>query len=93
MKNLESYIHKNNLAVHKRCNDLLKESATLDDHGADSQAKNMYGYTPLHWAAKHGHIESAKEALNVYLQCCGPDHLEVKKVQSLIHHVQEKMKH
>ncbi len=32
----------------------------LLDHRADPQVKNAYGYTPLHWAAKHGHIESAK---------------------------------
>ena len=32
----------------------------LLEHGADPQVKNAYGYTPLHWAAKHGHIESAK---------------------------------
>lgn len=31
---------------------LLKE-------GADPNAINHFGYTPLHWAAKHGHIESA----------------------------------
>ena len=28
--------------------------------GADPNAKNKYDYTPLHWAAKHGHLESGK---------------------------------
>ncbi len=32
-------------------------------HGANSQLKNHFGYTPLHWAAKHGHVESAKVLL------------------------------
>ena len=27
--------------------------------GADPQAVNTYGYTPLHWAAKHGHLSKA----------------------------------
>ncbi len=28
--------------------------------GADPNALNTFGYTPLHWAAKHGHIASAE---------------------------------
>ncbi|MBF5059335.1 tetratricopeptide repeat protein [Candidatus Neptunochlamydia vexilliferae] len=28
--------------------------------GADPNAKNAFDYTPLHWAAKHGHFESAR---------------------------------
>ena len=28
--------------------------------GADPNASNKFGYTPLHWAAKHGHIASAE---------------------------------
>lgn len=32
----------------------------LLDTGADPNVENNYGYTPLHWAAKHGHVESAK---------------------------------
>lgn len=28
-------------------------------YGAQADARNKYGYTPLHWAAKHGHLESA----------------------------------
>ncbi len=31
----------------------------LLDHGADPNALNKYQYTPLHWAAKHGHLQSA----------------------------------
>ncbi|MGC2595384.1 MAG: tetratricopeptide repeat protein [Rhabdochlamydiaceae bacterium] len=27
-------------------------------HGANPRAVNTYGYTPLHWAAKHGHLKS-----------------------------------
>ena len=29
-------------------------------HGANPQAVNTYGYTPLHWAAKHGHLKSVQ---------------------------------
>ncbi|MCC6127993.1 MAG: ankyrin repeat domain-containing protein, partial [Chlamydiae bacterium] len=32
----------------------------LLDHGADPNVLNKYDYTPLHWAAKHGHLESAR---------------------------------
>ncbi len=28
--------------------------------GAQPTASNNYGYTPLHWAAKHGHVKSAQ---------------------------------
>ncbi len=28
--------------------------------GADPNASNAFGYTPLHWAAKHGHVASAQ---------------------------------
>ena len=28
--------------------------------GADPQALNTYDYTPLHWAAKHGHLKSVQ---------------------------------
>lgn len=28
--------------------------------GANVNARNKYGYTPLHWAAKHGHFESVR---------------------------------
>ncbi len=34
--------------------------ALLLSAGANPNALNAFGYTPLHWAAKHGHIESAK---------------------------------
>ena len=30
----------------------------LLDQGSDPNAKNIYNYTPLHWACKHGHIQS-----------------------------------
>ena len=30
----------------------------LIDHGADPTIKSKCDYTPLHWAAKHGHVES-----------------------------------
>ncbi len=33
-------------------------------HGAILNTKNNYNYTPLHWAAKHGHIKSAQILLN-----------------------------
>ncbi|WP_194848015.1 tetratricopeptide repeat protein [Candidatus Neptunochlamydia vexilliferae] len=33
---------------------------TLLAAGANPNAKNTYDYTPLHWAAKHGHFESAR---------------------------------
>ena len=29
-------------------------------HGANPHALNPYGYTPLHWAAKHGHLKSVQ---------------------------------
>ena len=29
-------------------------------HGANPQALNTYDYTPLHWAAKHGHLKSVQ---------------------------------
>lgn len=29
-------------------------------HGADPHATNSFHYTPMHWAAKHGHLASAK---------------------------------
>ena len=32
----------------------------LLDAGANPNAVNKFGYTPLHWTAKHGHIESAQ---------------------------------
>lgn len=32
----------------------------LLDQGANPNATNKFGYTPLHWAAKHGHLISAK---------------------------------
>lgn len=32
----------------------------LLEHGADPNVKNKFGFTPLHWAAQHGFIESAK---------------------------------
>ncbi len=32
----------------------------LLENGADAKAKNKWGYTALHWAAKHGHLESAQ---------------------------------
>lgn len=32
----------------------------LLEYGAEVDAKNSFGFTPLHWAAKHGHLESAK---------------------------------
>ncbi len=32
----------------------------LIEKGADVNAKNKYDYTPLHWAAKHGHTASAE---------------------------------
>ncbi len=32
----------------------------LLNHGANPKAKNIYNYTALHWAAKHGHLKSAK---------------------------------
>ena len=32
----------------------------LITHGANPQALNTYGYTPLHWAAKHGHLKSVQ---------------------------------
>lgn len=35
----------------------------LIDYGANPNTKNDYGYTPLHWAAKHGHIKSAQSLL------------------------------
>ncbi len=35
----------------------------LLEHNANPHAKNHYGYTPLHWAAKHGHTQSARSLL------------------------------
>lgn len=32
--------------------------------GAEANATNHYGYTALHWAAKHGHLESARLLLS-----------------------------
>ncbi len=32
----------------------------LLEHGADPNALSTFGYTPLHWAAKHGHVASAE---------------------------------
>ncbi len=37
--------------------------ALLIEYGADVNVKNNYGYTPLHWAAKHGHTASAEVLL------------------------------
>lgn len=34
--------------------------ALLIQNGANVNVQNDYGYTPLHWAAKHGHTESAE---------------------------------
>ena len=36
----------------------------LLEAGANPNAGNQYGYAPLHWAAKHGHIESAQVLIN-----------------------------
>lgn len=32
----------------------------LIDNGADVNAKNLFGFTPLHLAAQHGHLDSAR---------------------------------
>jgi ankyrin repeat protein/Tfp pilus assembly protein PilF len=37
--------------------------ALLLDHGANPNCCNKYQYTPLHWAAKHGHLSSAQVLL------------------------------
>ena len=38
------------------------------ENKADPNAKNKWDYTPLHWAAKHGHIESAEILLKAGAQ-------------------------
>ena len=38
------------------------------NHGANPNATNNFGYTPLHWAAKHGHIQSAEILLKAGAQ-------------------------
>ena len=40
----------------------------LLENGANPNAKNKYDYTPLHWAAKHGHIQSAEILLKAGAQ-------------------------
>ena len=40
----------------------------LLENKADPNAKNKWDYTPLHWAAKHGHIESAEILLKAGAQ-------------------------
>ena len=35
----------------------------LIEKGADVNGRNHHGFTPLHWAAKHGHLESAQVLL------------------------------
>ena len=37
--------------------------------GASPHAQNNYEYTPLHWAAKHGHLESARLLLAYQADC------------------------
>lgn len=37
---------------------------TLLDNGANANAQSTFKYTPLHWAAKHGHLESLQMLYN-----------------------------
>ena len=53
----------------------------LIEKGADPNAKNTFGYTPLHWAAKYGHFKS----LQILLSQGGDIHAKGEYDRTLLH--------